>query len=153
MSRGHAQYRLMTGSYRVELRLSKADLALRSGLSRVTISKIESGQSVEKVTLLKLLDCLLKEAKIFDRQKIVKEIEDIILNLSNQIINNSNKHSASYKFSEIDKLHYIETSLREYMNSGKLMMLYKEDVQEFCNKMEEMIYIIKLSTHRLLEKS
>jgi DNA-binding XRE family transcriptional regulator len=139
MSRGHAQYRLMTGSYRVELRLSKADLALRSGLSRVTISKIESGQSVEKVTLLKLLDCLLKEAKI--------------LNLSNQIINNSNKHSASYKFSEIDKLHYIETSLREYMNSGKLMMLYKEDVQEFCNKMEEMIYIIKLSTHRLLEKS
>lgn len=158
MSRTQARDRLETGTYRVAIRLSKADLAKRAGLSRATIAKIESGQPVERITLLKLLDALIVEADRFRQSEVAHEIRDIRQTLSGNSTGDLVRRVGQVAVGKSNPalgnraLEMIERALGDFMASGKIAMSYQEDVIQFHGKMTQMLGLIKEAIPKLRPK-
>ena len=158
MSRRLASERLEIGPYRVAIRLSKSDLAKRSGLSRATIAKIESGDPVERITLLKVLDTLIVEAERFRQSHVARDIREIRANLSGSANSDLVRQVAQVAVNESNPalgnraLEMIERALEDFMASGKMGLSYREDVIAFHEKMHQMLGLIKQQIPKLHPK-
>jgi transcriptional regulator with XRE-family HTH domain len=117
--------------------MTVTDLAKASGLSRATITKIEAGNPVDNVTMLKVLKIISAEQRVAGQVELSNEVESITASI------NSKRRGGPIHLHKQSALEKLISDIDEYMTSGKIGFAAPGQVSDLIHKLEYYLDALK----------